>query len=332
MWKPPEPPENETERLAELRSYDILDTSPDDRFDRITRIASRFYGADLAFLSFIDADQQWMKSKTSDLLHDFIPRDSSVCTLVVSSGEEVVFDDLRAAPELEGHPLAGAAPWRFYASVPLRGEKGSVLGTLCVMRELPGTPPDFNIEILRDLAAISSHELTLSRSNAELRAQSNTDSLTGLNNRRFFDDEFARAWRRSRRTSAPATLLLLDLDHFKDVNDTLGHQAGDELLVAFAQFMKPFVRRPDDILARVGGEEFAIILASTDVSGGKLVADNILAALAEARLSHPTRGQLSVSIGLATLQDGEDTFAWWGRTDLALYAAKNAGRSIASIG
>ncbi|WEK51304.1 MAG: sensor domain-containing diguanylate cyclase [Candidatus Kaistia colombiensis] len=327
MWHPPPPPASEAERLAELQSYDILDTPPDERFDRITRIASRVYGADVAFLSFIDVNQQWMKSRSCDALHDHIDRDRSVCTLVVASDNEMVIEDMRTAPQLEGHPVAGNLPWRFYAGVPLRGEQGHVIGSLCVMRAEPGAPEAFSTDILRDLAAISSHELVLTKRNAELRRLSNTDALTGLANRRMFDDEFERSWRRARRTGEPASLLLIDLDHFKQVNDGLGHAAGDAVLAAFGEMLPHHARRSDDLAARVGGEEFALLLSGTDPNGATTLAQRLLDDLAAAAIPHPTRGIVSVSIGLATLATGEAAADWYQRADRGLYAAKAAGRA-----
>ncbi|SHG59407.1 diguanylate cyclase (GGDEF) domain-containing protein [Kaistia soli DSM 19436] len=331
MWIPPEAPSNEIERLEALAQYGILDTARDERYDRIARIAAKAYAADIAFLSFVDAQQQWMKAKTSDVLHDFVARDASVCTLVISSGESLVFEDMRTAPELEGHPLARDMPWRFYASVPIRGEGSNVLGTLCIMRTDPGTPADFELETLLDLAAITSHELSLTLHNTQLREQSNTDSLTGIHNRRKLDEEMPRAIRRSTRTSTPATLLLIDLDHFKEVNDRLGHQAGDDLLARFAAFLQSFPRRPDDVLARFGGEEFALILAGTDEDGGVAVATRIIASLAKTQMPHPARGQLSASIGIAALGAADDKNSWLARADRALYLAKGLGRAALSV-
>jgi hypothetical protein len=240
MWTPPPPPGNERQRLSDLQGYKILDTANEERFDRITRLAARMYDADVSFLSFIDAGQQWMKSKTSDALHVYVARDASVCTLVVSSGEARVFEDLRAAPELVGHPLATEMPWRFYASVPVMGGSDTVIGTLCVMRTEPGAPPGFNLEALNDLAAVTAHELELTLQHSRLTEASKRDSLTGLFNRRMLDEELPRAVRRAMRLSAPVTLLLIDLDHFKELNDRLGHAAGDTILSDFARFLSAF--------------------------------------------------------------------------------------------
>ena len=331
MWSPPPPPDDERDRLDELYSYGLLDTPPEERFDRITRIASRFYDADVAFLSFVDAGQQWMKSKTSDALHDFVERDRSVCTHVISTGEALVIDDMRSSPQLAGHPLAGDLPWRFYASVPIRGVSSSVVGTLCVMRSEAGPPAGFDLETLSDLAAITGHELTLTLQNAKLRSDSYTDSLTGLFNRRKLDEELPRAVRRATRTAAPASLLLIDLDHFKEVNDSLGHAGGDRVLVEFGRFLAPFARRVDDVVCRFGGEEFALILAESSAGGAETVAGRILRGLDEAAIAHPTRGHLTASIGIAEYAWPEDHAGWFARADRGLYAAKSAGRAAFSV-
>ncbi len=332
MWTPPPPPSDEHDRLDELYSYGLLDTPPEERFDRITRIASRFYDADVAFLSFVDAGQQWMKSKTSDALHDFVDRDRSVCTHVISTGEPLVIEDMRSSPQLAGHPLAGDLPWRFYASVPIRGVSSSVVGTLCVMRSDAGPPAGFDLETLSDLAAITGHELNLTLQNAKLRSDSYTDSLTGLFNRRKLDEELPRAIRRAARTSTPASLLLIDLDHFKEVNDNLGHIGGDRVLIAFSRFLAPFARRPDDVICRFGGEEFAFILAGSGAGGAETVAGRIIRELSEAAIPHPTRGHLTASIGIAEHAGPEDISSWLARADRALYAAKSAGRATSRTG
>ena len=327
MWKPPAAPAGEAERLNELYSYAILDTPAEERFDRITRIASRVYGADAAYMSFVDADQQWVKAQTGRRLPDTLPRSESLCTMVIAENSEVVIEDLKAEPALAGHPVVEAGIWGFYAGVPLRGEHGHVIGTLCIVNAKAGAPEAFKTDVLHDLAAISSHELILAQRNAELYRQTNTDALTGLANRRMFDSELTRTLRRSRRTGGEASLLVIDLDHFKEVNDTAGHPAGDAALAAFASVLKPIARRPDDLAARIGGEEFALVLSGTDAPGAETVALSLLDALADAGIAHPKRGRLTTSIGAAALQPGDDVGTWFTRADRALYAAKADGRA-----
>ena len=330
-WIPPRPPADEAARLAELRGYGILDTGAEERFDRITRLAISACRADEAFLSFMDSDHQWMKSRTTSALAETCARDSSICTLVVASGDDVVIDDVKTDPALAGHAMAMSIPWHFYAGVPLRGEHGHVIGTLCVLGRAAGAPNGFDTRALHDLAAITSDELRLSRQNRELVRISNTDSLSGIANRRMFDFELARAWRRARRTAQAASLLLVDLDHFKTINDTLGHAAGDTAITTFANLLDGFARRPDDLAARIGGEEFGLILAGADVTGAQTVAQRVLDALGEVRIPHPVSGLLTASIGIATLADAEAPETWYRRTDGALYAAKAAGRATIRI-
>jgi diguanylate cyclase (GGDEF)-like protein len=130
-------------------------------------------------------------------------------------------------------------------------------------------------------------------------AVAQTDGLTGIANRRAFDQALERAVRRARRTNEPLSLLLLDLDHFKALNDTAGHQAGDNVLRQFAGILAQAARRPGDVAARYGGEEFALILPSTDQHGALEVAERLRENLAAAQIPYPRGidGLVTVSMG-----------------------------------
>ncbi|GGJ76130.1 GGDEF domain-containing response regulator [Deinococcus aquiradiocola] len=168
--------------------------------------------------------------------------------------------------------------------------------------------------------------------NAQLETLSLTDGLTGISNRRAFDQGYERALALHTRTGLPVTLLLLDIDHFKRYNDTLGHPAGDACLQQVARVVRSQVNRAADVVARYGGEEFAVLLLDTHLQGGRCVADRILAALRDAAIPHPAHplGQVTVSIGVAghglsgmvSLKDAADE---------ALYRAKAAGRARAVV-
>ena len=147
-------------------------------------------------------------------------------------------------------------------------------------------------------------EVELWQRNQDLERVAQTDGLTGIANRRAFDQALERAVRRARRTNEPLSLLLLDLDHFKSLNDTAGHQAGDEVLRQFAGILAQAARRPDDVAARYGGEEFALILPSTDQTGAVEVAQRIRENLAAAEIPHPRGidGLVTVSIGAITAE------------------------------
>ena len=159
------------------------------------------------------------------------------------------------------------------------------------------------------------------------------DPLTGLWNRDKLDIEFEREARRSRRTGAAVTLLLLDLDDFKALNDRHGHDAGDAVLVTFAGILHARLREID-VACRIGGEEFAIVLPHTDRSGGATLAEHLREAVATTATTHGARRiHATVSIGVAELgPDGSDWGSLYRAADSRLYASKAAGRDTVVTG
>ena len=162
-----------------------------------------------------------------------------------------------------------------------------------------------------------------------------TDALTGLANRRQFDEAIAREWARAKRSQSPLSLLMIDADHFKAYNDTFGHQAGDALLLAMAGCIGAAIKRPGDVSARYGGEEFAILLPNTPVYGAREVATLIHATIAELEVVHPSAptGKPTVSIGVACLVPRPDAehSQLIRAADSALYEAKSNGRNRTEI-
>jgi diguanylate cyclase (GGDEF)-like protein len=158
------------------------------------------------------------------------------------------------------------------------------------------------------------------------------DGLTGLRNRRAFDEQLMKVWQQSLRDRSPMSVLLIDIDHFKPYNDLYGHQAGDSCLRHVAQIVQRYARRPLDIAARYGGEELAIVLYQVTVEHARAMAEEVRAAVEQSRIEHrgsPNRGFVTVSVGVAWLDATLD------RTpndvvqlaDEALYSAKEAGRN-----
>ncbi|MFT6464741.1 diguanylate cyclase [Halopseudomonas sp.] len=166
---------------------------------------------------------------------------------------------------------------------------------------------------------------------ARLQQLSQQDGLTGLYNRRYFDEALDREWRRARRQSGPLGLLMLDVDHFKAFNDSLGHQAGDDALKQLAKAMSENLLREGEAVCRYGGEEFAVILPGADISQCAEVARHLHAAVKELQITHPSSRQswLTVSIGAASLPavEGEHPESLISLADKALYQAKAAGRN-----
>ena len=171
--------------------------------------------------------------------------------------------------------------------------------------------------------------------NNQLQGMSETDTLTGLTNRRFFEKHVLVEAARSRRERQPLTIALLDIDHFKSVNDKYGHQCGDDCLIAFADTLKKVVKRPSDLLSRYGGEEFVVLLPNTTNDGAHKVLENVR--LEIENLIVKTNGnsiQFTVSIGVTSRVIGPDNeyekmiaFA-----DKLLYQAKEAGRNCIKLG
>jgi diguanylate cyclase (GGDEF)-like protein/PAS domain S-box-containing protein len=167
-----------------------------------------------------------------------------------------------------------------------------------------------------------------------LEVQALTDALTGLANRRAFDQALEREWRRTLRGGTKISLLLLDLDHFKEFNDLYGHSAGDDCLRAVSAAIRSVVRRPGDVVARYGGEEITVILPDTDLDGAAGVAEQIHEAIRSLRLPHAQNldggGWVTASTGVATglaLVGGQYECRLLIAADGALYKAKHAGRN-----
>jgi diguanylate cyclase (GGDEF)-like protein len=170
------------------------------------------------------------------------------------------------------------------------------------------------------------------RAEMALKTLAASDGLTGLANRRSFDQTLAMEWSRAQRTKKPLSLLFADVDHFKSYNDLHGHQKGDECLRAVAAVIGENALRPADLSARYGGEEFATIMPETDIKGAHKVAERLLNVVAGLRLPHGAAGVgpiVTLSIGIATLVPNEDVGSDWllGQADQALYAAKHSGRN-----
>ncbi len=180
-----------------------------------------------------------------------------------------------------------------------------------------------------------SRDMTVHKDREErLAALATRDGLTGLGNRRHFDDMLLQEWRRAGRDGTPISLLMMDVDNFKKFNDQYGHQAGDSCLKAVANAIAAEARRPADLAARYGGEEFVLLLPNTDEVGCALVAERIRQSLETLNLAHamnPPTKRVTLSIGGATGWPGAESNgnhpSLIAATDRALYAAKHAGRN-----
>jgi two-component system cell cycle response regulator len=214
-------------------------------------------------------------------------------------------------------------PWRGFAL----GDASGLWGSFCLAGRDAAEDRAESRELIQALASHLFMALDNARMYTRLRETAITDALTGLFNRRYFADQFARHCQRAERGSRPLSLILFDVDHFKRVNDTLGHLAGDAALRELGGALRDSVR-PSDFVARYGGEEFAVVLPETELILAERIAERLRKTLAQ-RWSQAGLGDLTASAGVASAPDSApyDPERLLAAADRALYAAKAAGRN-----
>ncbi len=314
-----------------LLGYGILDTPREEDYEDLVVLASTICGAPTSLITLIDENRQWFKAHHTplgDLFPRESPREISLCAHAILQPDELtVVDDLVEDGRFADNPLvAGGEGVRFYAAAPLVVQ-GQALGTICVADNSPreGLTEDQE-RALRALARQVVAQLELRRNLAlvtsladQHRTLSESDPLTGLYNRRFFDAEFGRRLMHG----GSGALLIIDLDGFKTVNDRLGHSAGDQLLVDVSRGISECVRA-EDFVARLGGDEFAVVLGRISATATETVAEKLRRAVGQ--ISAPG-AELSASIGFARFERGGDFDGLIQEADRNMYAAKPSGRA-----
>jgi diguanylate cyclase (GGDEF)-like protein len=187
-----------------------------------------------------------------------------------------------------------------------------------------------------DVSAAVQREQLLRDQAMELRSQTFSDGLTGIANRRLFDQAMEKELRRAKRSASALSLLMIDIDFFKSYNDHYGHQQGDDTLIKVAGALAGSLQRPLDLIARYGGEEFAVILPEMDAGGAAMVAEALRLKIAQLSIPHAAAGgapYVTISVGVATQapQQPLEVAALIGAADRALYIAKRSGRDRVAI-
>lgn len=291
MQKAPIPADDET-RLDALRALRLLDTPVEETFDRITRLAARTFDVPIALVSLVDRDRQWFKSRHGLEVAE-TPRDVSFCGHAILADDIFVIADARRDERFADNPLVTGEPHvRFYAGCPLRAPSGERIGTLCLIDRNPREWPEGDAEALRDLAGTIEEHLSW-------RALVTLDPLTGLANRRGFELIAKQALTAAERNDSPVSLLFIDLDRFKAVNDELGHAAGDQMLVEVSRILLE-VFRGSDVVARLGGDEFCVLLSGTPASNVSLPIDRLEARVNERNRDADSRQQICYSTGVVS--------------------------------
>lgn len=250
----------EAERVAALRSYDILDTPSEKSFDDLTALASHACEAPIALISLVDSHRQWFKSRIGLDVNE-TSRDVSFCHHAIQQPELFMVRDAAKDERFASSTLVTGEPKvRFYAAAPVFTSDGRhALGTICVLDRVPRELTAGQQEALKALGRQVQAQLELRLSLNKEKQLARIDALTGAHNRRAFYEMMQRERNRAHRHKRPLTVAYIDLDNFKEVNDSFGHHAGDSVLIAVAEVMARNLRQAD-FVARLGGDEFAIVL------------------------------------------------------------------------
>lgn len=254
-------PCDETQRLQALRDLRLLDTPPEERFDRVTRLAKQLFSTSIAVVSLVDADRQWFKSRQG-LDAEETARDISFCGHAILDDEIMVVNNAETDQRFCDNPLVCGDPGiRFYAGYPLKAPDGSRVGTLCIIDDKPKEISEEQLQLLRELGRMVEEELVSA-------TDSTIDPVTRLSNRNGFLVIANHLLSLCKRKGEPATLLLFHLQDLQTVEDDHGRYEGDTLALEFSILLTAAFRE-SDIVARNSLDTFAVLLADTDVDGAK---------------------------------------------------------------
>ncbi|MCP9915560.1 GGDEF domain-containing protein [Cyanobium sp. ATX 6F1] len=249
-------PRDEPYRQRDLERYGVLDQPSDQNFDRLVRLASTVLDAPIALISLIDHQRQWFLARHG-LDATETPREMAFCAHAIVGSEPLVVNDARSDLRFCNNPLVIGEPGiRFYAGAPLESSDGHNLGTLCVIDRVPRTFSADQVSVLQDLADLVVREM-------DLRRQAMLCPLTGLANKMSFMELGQRELNRSLESGKPMALLLIDIDHFARINNSWGHQIGDELLCDVAEVFLSN-QRQNDLIGRIHADEFAILMVDCE--------------------------------------------------------------------
>ncbi len=312
-------PEHERQRLDGLRRLAILDTSAEERFDRITRMARNMFEVPISLISLVDEERQWFKSRCGLEARE-TQRDISFCGHAILGEGVFVVEDAALDERFADNPLVLGAPHiRFYAGCPLHIAGGYKVGTLCLIDRTPRQLDERQLSLLTDLAGMVEHELAA----IQLAI---LDELTGITNRRGFIMLGQKCLQLSHRQGREASLLFLDLNRFKEINDNLGHEVGDDALREMALLLSRVFRNAD-IFARLGGDEFVVLLPGIGPELVTRVLTRFEAALATFNREAGKPYRLQCSTGVAHYDPAQpaDLESLLQRADKQMYDRKKGG-------
>lgn len=330
---------NEKERLKALEAIGLMYTPAEDRFDRITRMATKIFRVETALVSLVAENCQWFKSKTG-LNANETSRSISFCGHAILADDIFMVPDTHLDERFSDNPLVTGPPYiRFYAGQPIATAGGLKLGTLCIIDPNPRTFTEEEKEQLRDFAGWVENEIMMpkmSQVQQELiqelsvaRRQALLDPLTSLWNRTGITEIMQRESARALREAKPFALIMCDIDHFKNINDTYGHPGGDQVLRDVSKLLRGAIRTYDAV-GRIGGEEFLVVLADCDLQSANSIGEKIRARVAAHEVDFEGKKiKMTLSSGIAIHGGNEkaDIEGLVAKADKLMYLAKHQGRN-----
>ena len=313
---------DENQRLHTLAAYGLTSTPSEADFDNFAAMAADLFRLPICLINLVGERHLTVKGR-SGLQVESIPRDGAFCTYTILSDHVFVVPDLAMDKRFTDHPLVTELGFRFYAGAPLISPMGRHrIGTLCLVDRVPHPPLDERgTRLLNGIAALVMDRMELRRAEHRLRFLAHNDPLTGCANRAKLGELIEKA----KAAGGPAAMVLLDLDSFKHVNDTLGHAAGDALLVEVgARLAAALAGR--GTLGRLGGDEFAALLPGLhDAAAACDLAQALQESLDPPFLVAGREFRVGASAGVAVSPPAEIGHLL-ASADLALYRAKTEGR------
>jgi len=293
-------PSDETRRLQTLRDLRLLDTPPEERFDRVTRLARQLFSTQIALVSLVDADRQWFKSRQG-LDAEETHRDISFCGHAILDDKIMVVNDAESDVRFCDNPLVCGDPRiRFYAGYPLAAPDGSRVGTLCVIDENPKDVSDEQMQLLRELGRMVEEELHAAN-------DATIDPVTGLSNRNGLLVVADHLLSLSKRENQPATLMTFYLPHLHSLEETQGRYAGDTAAVELAHILQASFRE-SDVVARHSIDTFIALLANTDLEASDTVRSRFEMLLGEHNRDSSRHHKMIVDVqAIAYEKDRHDT-------------------------
>ena len=279
-------PSNESQRLKTLRDLRLLDTPPEERFDRVTRLAKQVFSTNIALVSIVDADRQWFKSRQG-LDAEETHRDISFCGHAILDDKIMVVNDAGNDERFCDNPLVCGDPnIRFYAGYPLAAPDGSRVGTLCIIDDKPKKLDDEQLQLLRELGRMVEEELIAAN-------DATIDPTTGISNRNGFLTIADNMLSLCKRRREPATLLMYHLEELYTLEETQGRYEGDTVAIELAHLLMAGYRE-SDIVARTALDTFSILLATTDLKHAEQVRSRFDQKLGERNRDSSRRHDLRV--------------------------------------